>query len=150
MNITFRKLTCRDISLALGMNETFRPGFLSPEGASKFLGDEHNWLFAAIHESTVIGFAYGYQLQRLDGAEMLYIHEVGIANDFQGQGIGTALMNALKATCTRHGIIRFFLFTDQKNAGANALYQKCGGETGYDSHGNDTAYYFPISTSKPR
>ena len=73
---------------------------------------------------------------------MLYIHEVGVAEDRQRQGVGTALITALKDACRSLGICRFFLFTAQSNAGANALYRKCGGETGWESHGNDTAYFF--------
>lgn len=144
MNCTFRKLTHDDIDLALAMNATFREGFLTADGASAFLRDERNWLFAALCNNAVIGFAYGYELPRLDGGKMLYIHEIGVAEPFQRQGVGTAIIAALKTACLENGIRRFFLFTAQSNAGANALYRKTGGETGWESHGDDTAYFFNI------
>lgn len=144
MDYTFRKLTSDDFSLALAMNAMFREGFFTPDGAAAFLRDDRNWLFAALRDNAVIGFAYGYELLRPDSSKMLYIHEVGIAEPFQRQGVGTALIAALKMACREHGIRRFFLFTAKSNAGANALYRKADGETGWESHGDDTAYFFNL------
>ena len=142
MNITFRKLTSNDKTIALAMNATFREGFFTCAGAENFLSDERNWLFAGILDNHVIAFAYGYELPRPDGRTMLYVHEIAVADAHQRRGIGTALLQALRAACAARGICRFFLFTPQANAAANALYRKCGGETGWESHGDDTAYYF--------
>lgn len=144
MDCTFRQLTPADADLALAMNDTFREGFFTLDSVSAFLADERNWLFAAIRDDSIVGFACGYELLHHAGNRMLYIHEIGIAEAFQRQGIGTALIAALKAACRDRGITRFFLFTAQNNIAANALYRKTGGETGWDSHGHDTAYFFPI------
>lgn len=142
MDITFRKLTAKDKTIALAMNTTFREGFFTCAGADHFLDDDRNWLFAGLLDGEVIAFALGYELPRPDGRTMLYVHEVGVADAHRRRGIGTALLQALKSACISRGICRFFLFTPQRNAAANALYRKCGGETGWESHGNDTAYYF--------
>ena len=144
MNCTFRKLTSDDIHLALAMNATFREGFFTADSAAAFLSDERNWLFAALQDDSIIGFACGYELLHHSGIRMLYIHEIGISEAFQRQGVGTALIATLKDACHAHGISRFFLFTSQNNAAANALYRKTGGSTSRDSHGNDTAYLFSI------
>ena len=95
----YRRLTCADAELALGMNKTFREGFITPEGAEAFLRDRRNWLFAAVEGEQVLAFAYGYAMQRLDGAQMLYIHEVGVADAYQRRGLGMQLMKSLKAAC---------------------------------------------------
>lgn len=96
MSIEYRRLAARDIQLALGMNADFRERLIDRDAVEKFLNDERNWLFAAIHADKVIGFAYGYRMARMDGAaDMLYIHEVGVADAVQRRGVGTAMMRAL-------------------------------------------------------
>lgn len=145
MDCIFRKLTPDDIELALAMNTGFREGFFTANSAAAFLTDDQNWLFAAICNGAIIGFACGYELLHHAGFRMLYIHEIGVAEAFQRQGVGTALIHALKDSCRERGISRFFLFTAQSSTAANALYRKAGGETGWDSHGHDTVYFFQLS-----
>ena len=142
MNCTFRRLTVNDLPAALEMNRTFRDGFITPEGAAAFLTDERNWLWAGIAEGHVIAFAYGYALDRLDSRRMLYLHEVGVADSHQRQGIGTSMLQTLKAACRAEGFHRIFLVTHQCNEAANALYCKCGGEVSCDSGGHDVTYMF--------
>ena len=140
--MTYRLLAADDQALVLGMNTTFREGFISEKGAGDFLADPDNWLFAAVEEERIVAFAYGYALHRLDGGTMLYIHEVGVEDARQRQGIGTRLMEELKKTCREAGIRKLFLITDQENAGANALYTKVGGDVSCDSQGRDRMYWF--------
>lgn len=142
MDIIYQKLDTTRIGLAMEMNHVFRPGFVTEQGAYDFLKDGRNWLFAALLDGKIIAFAFGYELERLDGGKTLYIHEVGVAQPYQKKGVGTGLICALKRACRERGVTKFFLWTDQANAGANALYRKCGGELGVDSHGNDRVYWF--------
>lgn len=145
MEITFRRLNAQDLDMALAMNHTFREGFLNASAARDFLRNPANWLWAAVCGGAVIGFAYGYALQRLDGAgPMLYIHEVGAAEPWQRQGVGFRMMSALKDACRAAGLSKLFLSCYQSNAGANALYRKLGGEVDSVSHGDDTCYCFPL------
>lgn len=143
MDYACRKLNPEDLDLALTMNRNFREGFLCRESARRFLENPLNWLFAAIKDETIIGFAYGYELNRLDDkGNMLYINEVGVAEPYQRQGVGYRLMTELKALCQERGLCKYFLSTYQNNTGANALYKKLGGQTSAESKGNDTMYYF--------
>lgn len=142
MNCTFRRLTVADLSAVLEMNHTFRDGFITAEGATAFLSDDRNWLWAGITEERIIAFAYGYALDRLDGRRMLYLHEVGVADPHQRQGIGKMMLEALKDACRVLGFHRIFLITSQDNTAANALYRKCGGEVSCDSAGHDVTYMF--------
>lgn len=64
MSIEYRRLAARDIQLALGMNADFRERLIDRAVVEKFLNDERNWLFAAIHADKVVGFAYGYRMAR--------------------------------------------------------------------------------------
>ncbi|MCI8441065.1 MAG: hypothetical protein HFG27_00840 [Provencibacterium sp.] len=58
-----RRLRKADIESVMAMNRDYREGFICREQALAFLGDEGCWLFAAMLEQTVIGFAYGYALR---------------------------------------------------------------------------------------
>ena len=49
--------------------------------------------------------------------------------------------------CREQGLCRFFLTAYQNNAGANALYQKLGGQVSGESQGKDTVYHFPMDTA---
>lgn len=141
----FRKLTTDDLNSALEMNRTFREGFLQREAAETFLNNPDNWLFAAVQNGEILGFAYGYALQRLDRPQkQLYIHEVGVQDNVQRQGIGFRMMQALLRQCAEENICKCFLTTYQNNAAANALYRKLGGQVPAESQGNDAVYYFPI------
>lgn len=143
MDVEYRRLTPTDISLALGMNADFRAGLVDRTAVEKFLNDERNWLFAAIHADKVIGFAYGYRMARMDGAaDMLYIHEVGVADAVQRRGVGTAMMRALLDDARREGIGKVFLVAARSNAAANELYRKVGGGVSGESGGDDVCYFF--------
>ena len=149
MRVQFRRLTEADFPKILRMNQDFRQGFADPEATQRFLQNPANWFFAALWEETVIGFAYGYALPRLNGSKnMLYLHEVGVAQRYQRQGIGMQMMCALQNICAKSNIGKIFLFTDSRNAPANALYRKLGGEVSSSSGGNDTAYFFPIQMNE--
>ena len=142
----YRKLTIDDLDLVLAMNRDFREGFAEKSSLRAFLSSPDCWLFAAVLENRIVGFAYGYALQRLNtGRKMLYIHEVGVLDDYQRQGIGTQMLTKLKEACAAEGFCKVFLTCYQNNCGANALYRKAGGKLCEESHGKDTVYWFPIA-----
>ena len=141
----YRRLTIDDLAMAMVMNRDFREGFAEESSLRAFLCDPDCWLFAAVEDRRIIGFAYGYALQRLNTQrKMLYIHEVGVLDDCQRQGIGSRLMKELMKACEAEHICKMFLVCYQNNAGANALYRKAGGETMAESQGMDTVYWFQI------
>ena len=141
----YRRLTIDDLAMVMAMNRSFREGFAEESSLRAFLCDPDCWLFAAVEDGRIIGFAYGYALQRLNTQrKMLYIHEVGVLDDCQRQGIGSRLMKELLKACEAEHICKMFLTCYQNNAGANALYRKAGGETMAESQGKDTVYWFPI------
>ena len=141
----YRRLTIDDLAMVMAMNRDFREGFAEESSLRAFLCDPDCWLFAAVEDGRIIGFAYGYALQRLNTQrKMLYIHEVGVLDGCQRQGIGSRLMKELLKACEAEHICKMFLTCYQNNAGANALYRKAGGETMAESQGKDTVYWFQI------
>lgn len=139
----FRKLGISDLALVLQMEKDFRIGFICEENARQFLLNPQNWSFACIQEKQIIGFAYGYELNRLDNkGNMLYIHEIGVLPQYQRQGVGFQILMNIKQLCKMTGICRFFLFTQKHNVAACALYEKAGGEKTADSYDDDVVYFF--------
>lgn len=61
-----RRLQIKDLNLVLQMDKDFRGDFICEENARQFLLNPMNWIFACIKENQIVGFAYGYELQRLD------------------------------------------------------------------------------------
>lgn len=139
----FRRLSLTDLDIVLQMNRNFRNGFIAEENARQFLLNTNNWIFACIEDKKIIGFAYGYELNRLDNrGNMLYIHEVGVLPEYQRQGIGYQILTDIKKLCKLMGICRFFLFTQKNNIAACALYEKAGGEKTSDGQDDDVTYFF--------
>jgi ribosomal protein S18 acetylase RimI-like enzyme len=139
----FRKLGISDLGLVLQMENDFRSNFIFRENARQFLSNPTNWFFACIQEKQIIGFAYGYELNRLDNkGNMLYIHEIGVLPQYQRQGIALQTLNDTKNLCKLTGICRFFLFTQKNNIAACSLYEKAGGEKTSDAHDDDVIYFF--------
>jgi len=139
----FRKLGISDLALVLQMEKDFRSGFICEENARQFLLNPQNWSFACIQEKQIIGFAYGYELNRLDNkGNMLYIHEIGVLPQYQRQGIGFQILMNIKKLCKLTGICRFFLFTQRHNVAACTLYEKAGGEKTTDSYDDVVVYFF--------
>lgn len=136
----FRRLHVSDIMMAMNMNQDFRKGFICKENAILFLSQQDNWLFACIENDRIIGFCYGYELNRLNSiGNMLYIHEVGVLPEYQRQGIGKNMLAKIKEQCKSIGICRIFLVTEKSNVAACALYQSA---KGIPAHEDDIVFYF--------
>lgn len=139
-NRIFRKLGVSDLKLVMRMDEDFRKDFVCEENVRLFLSNPMNWMFACIENERIIGFAYGYELNRLNNiGNMLYIHEVGVLPEYQRQGVGKEILKGIKKSCKLLGICRFFLFTEKSNHPACALYDSAEGEP---AHEDDVCYFF--------
>ena len=137
---SFRKLNINDLDKVLKMEEDFREGLVKIENARLFLSNNMNWLIACIYENRIIGFAYGYELNRLNNkGNMVYIHEIAVLSEYQKKGIGTQLIKTIKTICRLSGICRLFLFTERSNIGACKLYKS---EKGEEAHIDDVAFFF--------
>lgn len=73
---------------------------------------DRGWVTVAVHDDMVVGFA------ACDGADLDALY---IAEFMRGQGVGTALLDHLKARADR-----LELWTFQANAGAQKFYVKHG------------------------
>ena len=126
--------------MVMRMESDFRSGFVREENVRQFLTNPMNWLFACIENGRIIGFAYGYELNRMDDiGNMLYIHEVNVLPEYHRQGIARTMLESIKSACKLLGMCRFFLITRKSNVPACKLYESVGGVSAHDD--NDV-YYF--------
>ena len=101
------------------------------EMMNAFLANEQNYLIAAIVDDLVVGFATAYRLDRIDrSAAMLCCYEIGVLSTHRRQRIGTGIVEELKRLCSEEGLIKMWLFTNDSNTAAMALYRATGGEQG--------------------
>lgn len=98
----------------------------------KFIDDKNAYGFIAKFENKILGFAYGYTLQRPDGKKDFYLHAVDIMKEYQGNGYGTGLMNFIKEYIKTINCRKMFLITNKSNVSACKCYEKAGGVNNAD------------------
>ena len=58
----------------------------------------------------------------------LYVQYIGVVPDFQGSGVGTALLAEGEAIARQKGLMRYTLYVAANNDGARRLYERLGFE----------------------
>lgn len=94
---------------------------------SKDLIDEYiqmSDVFAAVQNDAIIGIAVLFPLT----AELVEIKNVAVKPEFQGQGIGSCLINKVVEVATLNGYKSICIGTANSSVGQLYLYQKLGFE----------------------
>lgn len=98
---------------------------IKKEYIKEFVKDKNNYCFVGMVEDKVVCILYGYGMLRIDGKSMFYIHSVDVFNVYQGQGIGTELINfTINYIKDEQKYYKFFVLADVDNVRANNLYNK--------------------------
>lgn len=124
---TIQRITALEEHLIPSINEVFDEP-LDSEQAALFLSNPDNVLFLAIDDDIAVGFLTAHRLQRLDArkAEVL-LYEIGVHEDYQGRGIGRALIEAVNQWASDVQADTVWVLTETYNAPAMALYTNTGG-----------------------
>jgi ribosomal protein S18 acetylase RimI-like enzyme len=95
----------------------------------KFLSNSQNILLSAEIDDLLVGQVIGYILDYWDKDEpMLFLYSIDVEETYQRQGIGTALIQALKKLAQAENCCEMFVFTNESNLAAKQLYQSTGGK----------------------
>jgi ribosomal protein S18 acetylase RimI-like enzyme len=129
-NWQIRRLWPEDAAAVLAADVFDGPA--TPEGTARFLGavgsgDPRNILMVAEQAGAIVGFASGTVLDHPDKAPNLYVQEVGVNDEAQRQGIGRALVEALRDEGRKLGCTSAWVMTEADNIPARALYADGGG-----------------------
>jgi GNAT superfamily N-acetyltransferase len=93
------------------------------------LDDEESVVFVAEQAIGIVGYVYA-GLEPMSWKELrgpaAFIHDVMIEQDAQGSGAGTALIDAAIAWARERGAARVMLWTAERNAKAQRLFERTG------------------------
>lgn len=99
----------------------------TPERLTEFITRNPSTCFVAIQDGRVIGSAMG----GYDGRRG-YLYHLAVRKEFQGQGLGQALLARVMAAFDELGVQKVHLFVFHENERAISFYQKAGWEVRRD------------------
>jgi ribosomal protein S18 acetylase RimI-like enzyme len=104
---------------------------------SAYLEKGGTYLFGWIADGKTVGLLYGYDLLRLDGRRMFYMHSVDLLPGYQNRGRGSKLVQFAVDYARRDGFSEVFVITNKSNQRACKVYEKAGGK---NDMSNDIVY----------
>jgi ribosomal protein S18 acetylase RimI-like enzyme len=99
-----------------------------PEAVNRFLADPNHHLLIAYSDDVPSGFVSGVEVTHPDKGTEMFLYELAVDEAHRRQGIGTALVEALRDLARAQGCYGMWVLTDDDNAAAGATYRKAGGE----------------------
>ncbi|MEU7524949.1 GNAT family N-acetyltransferase [Saccharothrix sp. NPDC042600] len=94
-----------------------------------FLADDRHHLLIAYVGDEPAGFVSGVETTHPDKGTEMFLYELGVDEDFQRRGIGTALVEALLALARQRGCYGAFTATEPDNTAALATYARTRADT---------------------
>lgn len=103
------------------------------DSVQRFLGqpghpDPRNILLVAETGGRIVGFVSGLVMDHPDKPSILFIAELGVEEEVQRKGIGTALLRSVREEGRRRGCRQSWIATEGDNPAACALYHAAGGK----------------------
>lgn len=121
---------CADLYRKVFSREPWNESWERPRVVEEFLrrhsGNSNFLGYVALLDDVIVGASIGFLKPWIRGEEY-YIDEYFVDADRQGQGIGSALMAAIKADLSQRGIPAIMLNTE-RTAPAYRFYRKAGFE----------------------
>jgi len=146
MSIGVRRATAADAELVSVLNADVQavhavalpwrfkpPGPLSfpPTEASALLANVENLVLVAQVDGEPAGYAYAEIVHRPETSltyayEMLYVHHLSVRSEYRRKGVGSALLDAVRAAGLDLGITLLALDVWSFNEGASAFFRRHG------------------------
>ncbi|MCE6995286.1 GNAT family N-acetyltransferase [Saccharothrix sp. S26] len=117
------------------------------EDHAPFLEDPATVAFVALEDGDVAGWVRGCRQRHVGGYSQVQLYEIGVAEPARRHGIGRALLTAFRDHAVREGHSKMWLFTDEDNHPAKALYEACGGRP---SPHADAGYWWLLDSGAVR
>jgi len=107
------------------------PQSFPPAAATGLLANPNNLLFVAEFGTTPAGYAHAEVIRQPEtpwryAYERIYVHQLGVRASHRRQGVGTALLAAVRSEAKRLGIPHLALDVWSFNADARAFFQRQG------------------------
>lgn len=102
-----------------------------PEWARRFLTSPGHHLCLAVEDGRPAGFVSGVEMVHPDKGVEMFLYELGVDDDLQRRGIGTALVTALAGRAAELGCYGMWVLADADNEAGVRTYL-AGGATDQD------------------
>ena len=97
-----------------------------PDAVRKFLAEPTHHLLVAYADGQAVGFVSGVELTHPDKGTEMFLYELAVDEDHRQQGIGTALVTALRELAQENGCYDMWVLTDDDNEPALKTYKRSG------------------------
>jgi diamine N-acetyltransferase len=144
MGITVRRATEADAEWVSALNAKVQalhaaalpwrfkpPGTFVEADVSALLAKPENLIFLALVDGDPAGYAYAEVVHRPETSlmyayEQVHIHHLGVSSNYRRQGVGGALLGAVRAAALELGIALLTLDVWSFNEGARAFFRRHG------------------------
>lgn len=125
-SIQIRLATIADLIALESVGDTLFDYPIKPQRAVEFLEDPRHHLFLAFDGPDIVGMASGLHYVHPDKDPSLFINEVSVLEDYQGQGIGRNLVREIWAYGQTLGCTDAWVATETSNKPAQKCYSGAG------------------------
>ena len=95
----------------------------------EFLKNKNNVLIAAYNGQDLVGYLYGFVLQRIESLKpMLFLYSVDVLKEYRKKGYGSIMVKHFLSIGKDLKMSKAFVITDKDNQSAMKLYESCGAE----------------------
>lgn len=123
-----RRLHAGDEAVAREAVARLKNAYPTVDHTRRFLGNVNHYFYVAEVGGELAGFLLAYKMERCDGERaMMFLYEIEVLSRYRRQGIGRALVEAVKGECERQGFLKMFVITEESNEPAQRLYLASGG-----------------------
>ena len=88
----------------------------------------HHLLMALGDDDRVLGMVTGVETTHPDKGTEMFLYELGVDEQARGQGVATALVEALAALARERGCYGMWVGTEPDNVAAIATYRRAGAQ----------------------
>ena len=104
-----QRLETGDEATACQAVATFKNAYPTINYMTQFLSDKDTYFYVAEVEGELAGFLLAYKLERCDGEKaMMFLYEIEVSSQHRRQGIGKALVQAIKE-CEQKRFLKVFM-----------------------------------------
>lgn len=110
-----------------------------------FLSDPATVALAMVRDREVVGWVWGNRQRHAAGYSQVQLYEIEVAPEHRGRGIGRALLTRFRDLAMSEGHRKMWLFTDEGNVPAKALYRSTGGSA---SPHEDVTFWWQLQADR--